>query len=241
MRAVTDTALELLAPASCAACDAPLGGGPGFCASCEVGISPRDPSGCVACPAVTGPSGACEACERRLSPLRLVVAPFEYEGAIASALQRYKYEGRDDLAAPILTRWLWELRPGSAPRTTLGRLAEVGDWIAPVPLHRARLRQRGFDQAWLLARGLGQALDLPAAPRLLRRERATPPQVGLGRVAREANVNRAFTADPKVKGRHLLLVDDVLTTGSTLRACAEALTEAGAASVVALVVARAHP
>jgi ComF family protein len=235
VRALASAALDLLAPPTCPGCNAGLweAGPSPFCHDCELAISPRDPRDCAACDRVAEPGGLCRSCRRRLPPLAGALAVFEYEGPIAAAIQALKYEGRDDRLVPIARRWLMEC---SAVRAD-----SVGGLVVPVPLHPRRLASRGFDQSWLLAREAAKALGVEARPRALRRIRATPPQVGLGRAAREANVRGAFEARPIVAGREVLLVDDVLTTGATLRACAEALLDAGARSVQAIVVARAQP
>jgi len=237
LRALGNAALDLLAPPSCPACNAGLfsrgASAPPFCDACELAIAPRDPAGCAGCDRQADGGGLCRSCRRRLSPLSGVEASFEYEGPIAEAIQALKYQGRDDRLRPIARRWLAEC---SAVRGDLH-----GHLIVPVPLHPRRLAARGFDQAWLLAREIAKALGATAQARAVRRIRATPPQVGLGRAAREANVRGAFQADGTVARHNILLVDDVLTTGSTLRACAEALMLAGARSVRAVVVARAQP
>jgi ComF family protein len=160
-----------------------------------------------------------------------VWAAFDYEGPIAAAIQALKYQGRDDLAVPLVRRWRLEWHVQVAP----DRL------VVPVPLHTRRLAKRGFDQAWLLAREVARAIGAEARPRALRRVRSTPPQVGLGRAERERNVRGAFAAALPLPGRDILLVDDVSTTGATLHACAEALLQAGARSVHGLVLARAQP
>ncbi len=115
------------------------------------------------------------------------------------------------------------------------------DALVPVPLFATRERGRGFNQSALIARRIAGD-DLPVVPGWLARTRDTPPQVGQDRAARHANVADAFTCpDPAaVRGRRILLFDDVATTGATLDACARALRGAGAASVRALVVARAE-
>ncbi len=114
------------------------------------------------------------------------------------------------------------------------------DVIVPVPLAEARRRERGFNQAELIARPLGTLRGIPVDPTVLRRSRDTPPQVGLSAARRRENVRDAFAvADPaRVADQFVLLVDDVATTGATLRACAEPLKAAGARRVVGLVVAR---
>jgi ComF family protein len=114
------------------------------------------------------------------------------------------------------------------------------DVVVPVPLHAKRERKRGYNQSSLLARHLSRKKGWRLLTNGLQRFRYTPPQTGLGRSERLQNVQRAFRADPKqVAGSRILLVDDVVTSGATLAASAEALLEAGAASVSAYCLARA--
>jgi ComF family protein len=114
------------------------------------------------------------------------------------------------------------------------------DVIVPVPLHPARLRRRGYNQAALLARELGRRVGLPVEERALQRVRATRSQMRLSAADRRRNVQGAFRcADGRVRGRRVLLLDDVCTTGATLEACADALRAGGAESVWALTLARA--
>ncbi|UAK26353.1 hypothetical protein K8P63_09840 [Sphingomonas nostoxanthinifaciens] len=121
-------------------------------------------------------------------------------------------------------------------------LIEPDTLVAPVPLHRRRLWSRGYNQAALIARALVREGGGEIAPDLLRRTRATPPLRGLGRSARARTVSGAFALDPawraRVKGRRVVLVDDVYTTGATVKACARVLRRAGAAHVAILCWAR---
>ena len=195
------------------------------------------PNGCAACDApIPARIAFCASCARTVveapSEGAAHVAPFLYGGALAQAITRFKYERRVDLARPLA---------GLLARA-LGPLAERPPGVVvPVPLHRARLVERGFNQSALLARSVARALDAQFAPRALERTRDTAKQATLDRTARQANVARAFTvrAPGAVAGRRVLLVDDVRTTGATLRACAEALATAGTLEVVTLVLARA--
>jgi len=115
------------------------------------------------------------------------------------------------------------------------------DLIVPVPLHPRRQRERGFNQSWLLARRVAAAWGITARGDVLTRRVATAPQTALGAEARQANVGGAFRVrrHELVAGRHVLLVDDIMTTGATAGACARALQEAGAATVGVVTVARA--
>jgi ComF family protein len=121
-------------------------------------------------------------------------------------------------------------------------LAEAG-LLIPVPLHRLRLLQRRFNQSALLAKGLGRAAGVPVAVMALQRTRRTAAQVGLGDEARRANVAQAFSVKPEARkllqGKNIVLIDDVITTGATANACAEALLGAGAARVDVLAIALA--
>lgn len=117
----------------------------------------------------------------------------------------------------------------------------VGDgapWLVPVPLAPARLAARGFNQAWELTRIAARRMQRPASARWLRRERATASQRGLTRDVRQRNLRDAFIASDRVRGRRIVLIDDVMTTGATCHAAARALKRAGATHVVAAVVLR---
>lgn len=153
-----------------------------------------------------------------------------YRGGLARVLQALKFRRHDFLATPLA-----ELLAGML----VDRGDVAFDAVVPVPMHRRKRRRRGYNQAELLARALGRALHLPVEPRLLARtgERATQSQ--LNRLERRANVRGAFQASSEAKGLSLLLVDDVCTTGETLRACAAALMKEKASRVCAIVVAKA--
>lgn len=148
---------------------------------------------------------------------------------MAEAIYRLKYRGRREIArsvAPLL---------GGA---CAGALAAV-DAIVPIPLHLERRRERGYDQALLLARALSSFSRRPLLASLLVRRRNTQQQVGLDRLARAGNMADAFWAGPGGKGLSVALVDDVVTTGATSRAAADALSRAGASRVVVVALARA--
>lgn len=151
-------------------------------------------------------------------------------GPLARVLHDYKYQ-RDVTLAPLLADFLIQSCP----------LIVDHDLIVPVPLHRDRLRWRGFNQSHLLARRLGQHFNVRVDPFLLTRARPTPPQVGLDEADRRRNVAGAFAVRriTTLAGRHTLLVDDVYTTGATVEECARVLKRAGARRVDVLVLARA--
>ena len=154
-----------------------------------------------------------------------------YSGVARAALAALKYDGElrlvEVLAEQMAARWA---------RAGIG-----GEVLVPVPVHAARLRQRGFDQAELLARAAGRLLKLPVAT-VLERATRTAAQHSLGRRARAANVGGAFAVKPgsrrQVSGNWVVLVDDVVTTGATLSGCANALYAADALAVSGLALAR---
>lgn len=163
-----------------------------------------------------------------------MLAAFVYGGAIARAIVRFKYEKRPDLARP-LGDLLWS--------TVAPHASELRAWVVvPVPLHADRLAERGYNQAGLLASRMAWRLGAPVRAMALARLHDTLRQATLERAARITNVADAFhVRQPRsVAGRPVLLVDDVRTTGSTLRACAAALRAAGAAQVRAAVLAQAE-
>ena len=205
-----------LGPSTCAACDARVRPQVVFCRTCAATIEPPPE------PADLAPT------DPRLAP---TVAFAAFGGALATALRRLKYQDRPDLAAPL----------GHLARHAARRAGLTADLVVPVPLHPRRLVDRGYNQAALLAAEVAVELEAPLAARALIRLRNTPQQAHLDRDARLGNVRQAFRArDPRaIQGRRIVLVDDVATTGATITACAEALLAAGAASVTAIVVARA--
>ena len=168
-------------------------------------------------------------CRGRLKALSRLRSAVAYEGPIETAVRRFKYEGWRRLAGPLALLL--------AERLMVEGLA--GSSALAVPLHPDRLRQRGFNQAELLARELRVRLELDQPAGELVRVRATPSQVGHDRLWRLENVRGAFAwRGADLAGRSLLLVDDVATTGATLEACAAALKARGSGPVIGVSVAR---
>jgi ComF family protein len=214
----------------CPACDAALPRIHGACATC--GLPLRAAAADVDAP-VAAASGnlCCDACRRSPPPLTCVVAPFLYTAPLDRWLPRFKFH--HDLAAGRLLSQLMLEACATAPRP---------EALVPVPLHRTRLRRRGYDQALELARPLSRALSVPLRTDLLARTRATAAQSSLHATARQGNLRGAFAVAPAAGEAplpaHAALVDDVMTTGATLHAAAHALLAAGVARVDAWTCAR---
>ncbi|HTQ07251.1 MAG TPA: phosphoribosyltransferase family protein [Polyangiaceae bacterium] len=194
-------------------------------ASCAACAGPRagKPPFCITC-GEPAPALPCE-----LDGVPLVVAG-RYQAPLAPAIRRFKFEGHSELA-PELARLL-------APHLAVFELTSVR--YVPVPLHRARLVERGFNQSALLAQRLARELGGRAEPRLLERVRVTQQQAQLGREARAENVRGAFRVRRGVSGERVVLVDDVVTTGATARACVGALRAAGSEVLLVAALARAE-
>ncbi len=176
---------------------------------------------CPGCDAASGADAFCPSCRGELryaSPHPSVIAPYQHQGSIRRALHRFKYNDRPELAAPLARMLVVSAR--------LPILAK-GAVLVPVPLHPERLVTRGYNQAALLAGALGRQLGLRCLPDLLARERATASQVGQGALDRAHNVAGAFTCTSERLPSQLWLVDDVVTTGATARACAQAVQARG--------------
>jgi len=230
--------VDLLFPPHCVACNR---FGSWLCASCLQKIDVIQASTCHRCGlplAGTVPTEGCPSvcpqCRQQTSKLDGVCAFAFHSGPLREAIHLYKYENLRDLAAP-LGRLLSE---GWA--TLLPNDLDV-DVIVPVPLHASRLRERGYNQAALLARELGRHLERPVVEEVLVRVKNTIPQVGLDAQARRDNVHNAFQCvNGSLSGRRVLLLDDVYTTGSTLEAAADALRTEGVSSIWAYTLARAR-
>ena len=230
-------AARLLWPGRCLVCDAPGADGLDLCEACTAEL-PWNHAACATCALpLPAPADACGTCLRRGARIARqggrpavasVSAAFVYAAPLDRLLPRFKFH--NDLAAGRLLAELMAQGLAAAPRP---------DAIIPVPLHRARLRRRGFDQALELARPLARALDVPLDARLLHRTRDTRAQSTLDAVHRRRNLRDAFAVRPAARPpAHVVLVDDVMTTGATLHAAALALRSAGVARVDAWVCAR---
>lgn len=234
-----DAGIDLLFPPRCVACHSL---GTWLCTECRKSIEGIDPPLCRRCglplqaPRPEEPPPArCSRCQQLPQEWEALLAFAFHDGVLREAIHQFKYKDLRCLA-PHLAGLMAQGWRALAPA---GWQPEV---IVPIPLHPSRQRQRGYNQAALLARELGIHLHCPVVENVLVRVRATPPQVGLGVEARRANVSGAFRClDGRLRGRNVLLVDDVCTTGSTLESACLALKEAGAASVLAYTLAHARP
>jgi ComF family protein len=174
----------------------------------------------------------CEDCLRKRPFFEKTRAPYLYEGSLLNAIHEFKYAEKTYLATPL------GLLLSSFAKTWLHGHRNL--LVMPVPLHPKRLRERGFNQSLLLAEKVAMTLDARLDFSSLKRIRYTQPQTGLGSEERKKNVRKAFgVSNPDaVKGRAVVLVDDVATTGSTLNECARTLRRAGCRRVFCLVLAR---
>ena len=219
----------LVLPWRCLLCGAPGAQGMDLCAACAKDM-PRNPSCCARC-ALPLPVAAatCGQCLRRVPPFDSAWAPFRYGWPLDRLETRFKFGG--DLAAGRSLAALWRGEPVPLPLPAL---------IVPVPLHRSRLRQRGYNQALELARPLAATLGIPVQHDILQRTRDTSAQTELDRTARRHNVRGAFRMrEGAALPDHIAVFDDVMTTGATLAECARVLKRAGVRRVDAWALARA--
>lgn len=232
--------LNLIFPSVCPICNTLLGSkgkNSIICADCHKAIRPVGPPYCPCC-GLPYPSGdekghLCAPClkERRYFEVHRTCAL--YEGALKEAIHRFKYSG----VFPLVKVFGDLLHPAFQ---NLTRDYPV-DLLVPVPLHIRRLRERGFNQALLLVRELSKRTGIPYAERTLKKIKDTPFQVTLKKRERRKNLTRAFQVKDRkaIKGKAVMLVDDVYTTGTTVNECSRALRMAGADRVAVLTVARA--
>lgn len=229
--------LDLVYPPLCVCCRRPVADPYNLCSQCWSKASFLDGPECARCGAPfeldSGPGTLCAACHAHPPAFERARSVMRYDDASKAPILALKRADRLDVV-PAFARWL--ARSGRS-------LLDEADLIVPVPLHRRRLWSRRFNQAALLANALSRLSRVPTDPLLLVRTRATKSQgVMPSARARRRNVRGAFEVAPgkdaAIRGRRVLLVDDVFTTGATLEACAKALKRAGAAEVLALTLAR---
>ena len=218
-------ALNLLFPPRCGGCGKY---GSFLCSACETSLPPLRPPYCKVCAQPAPPGVICWECFNAPPIIDGIRAPFIMEGTIRECIHSLKYHNLRAMAptlASLLARWL---ETNAVP----------GDVLVPVPLHKRRLRSRGYNQSDLLAKELGKIAGLPVLDGVLVRTRETPPQVSLAREERARNVEGSFQCTADVRGLRANILDDVVTTGSTMSACSGALRAGGAEAVWGLALAR---
>ncbi len=231
-------ALDTLLPPQCLTCDAPVPDPGLFCPNCFNATQFISEPCCRLCGTPFtfalegGPDRLCPQCRENPPPWRQARAAMAYDAQSRRTILPLKYADRTELA-PALARLMVRAAPA---------LLEHADLLVPVPMHRTRLRRRRYNQAALLARAVARITHIPTCLDALARVRATSPLEHLSADARAATVANAFHVTPqgrhRLPGQHVVLIDDVLTSGATAAACTLALHQAGAASVDILVAAR---
>ena len=209
----------------------------GVCDACLQRFAPLQPrcGGCARPLPVALPR--CGACAAQAIAYRRCIAGADYAGPWDRLITDFKFHRRTDLAGALAQVLLRAVQAAPIEPTHVWPTL-----LLPVQLARERLRERGYNQAWELARRLGRRLRIATTPALLQRSRDTAHQIGMTRAERERNLRDAFWIEPseraRLQGRAVALIDDVLTTGATAHAAALALTRAGATAVDVWVVAR---
>jgi len=220
-------ALVWIFPPTCGGCEKL---GVRWCETCQAAIPVIIEPVCPTCGDPQISSQICPACQKHPPPYQALRSYSAYSGVIRKAIHRLKYQN--------------DIGLGESLSKHLAELYNLNKWdielVVPVPLGQKRKRDRGYNQAAVLARSLAYAIHTPYHPEALSRTRETRTQVGLTAVERRKNVEGAFSAAAeKVNGKAVLVIDDVTTTGSTISACAQALIDAGASAVFGMTLARA--
>jgi ComF family protein len=227
--------VSVLFPPTCVLCGAPglpSGGGRDLCPGCAAEL-PHNRDSCPQCAAPFDspmPAGTrCAACQRRPPPFESSLAAFRYEAAIPTLVGGAKFRGQLNLARLLGQCLADRVREADPPRPQV---------LLPVPLHASRLRTRGYNQALEIARVVGRDLGLPIDHASCIRSAATPPQAGLDERARHRNIRGAFLVPGLLPWNHVAILDDVVTTGSTVAELSRVLRRAGVRRIQIWAVAR---
>lgn len=216
-----------LLPGCCIVCSAMTGRLTDICGACESGL-PSTRNACTLCALpVTAGAEVCGDCLRHSPPQQRTRAAFVYTFPVNALIQRFKFNGDQPAGRVLAELFARRLAPGTVP-----------DCLLPVPLHRNRWRERGFNQSEILANALGEAFGIPVLRDAVARVRETAVQSGMAAAARRHNVRGAFAVRAGLPA-HAAIIDDVLTTGSTTAEIARALLRAGVKRVEVWALARA--
>lgn len=219
--------LDWLFPPVCGGCGKP---GVRWCEQCQQKLERIDGMVCPRCGDPSTDGAVCADCNSNPPEYEILLSAAIFDGPLRAALHRLKYERDAGLGEP-LSKHLIEL---------YNQLKWDIDLVIPTPLSARRARERGYNQSSMLARPFAYAVQKLYQPSAIRRIRETRSQVGLTASERRQNVASSFTAQTEiVQGKTVLVIDDVMTTGSTINACAQALRKAGASGVYGLTLARA--
>lgn len=231
------TLIDLIFPARCVICkkrDNDL-----LCEECIKKINFISPPYCQRCgkkaKGVIVENSICGECRTAEPPFCYARAVGEYEGVLKSAIHYFKYKKKKQLKIPFAKIILEYLK-----NCDIKEIFSQIEMIIPVPLHSSRIKERGFNQSELLSVNLGENINIPVVNDVLIRIRATLSQINLNRRERIENVKGAFAVEnkEKIKDKVILLIDDVYTTGSTVKECAKMLKKNGAKKVIVLTLAR---
>ncbi len=229
-RRITQQCLDLLFPPRCVGCRK---SGHVLCKGCLQAIPLLLPPFCQHCGSPSAANGMCQSCRYHPPRLHGLRAASIYQEPLRSYIHALKYDGKTRLAEPL----------GHLLAQAYTRHGFQADVIIPIPLHPERQKQRGYNHAELLAETCAPLVGIPVYNNIVRRQRATPAQVGLNASQRYQNMAAAFQCAAAfttgaLSGRRILIIDDVCTTGAKLEACAAPLYAAGATAVWGLVLAR---
>ena len=222
-----EAALDFIFPPYCVGCGRE---GAFICPACRQSLPRIMPPVCPRCGRPQSSGVICPDCVRWQSAVDGIRSPFRFEGVMREAIHKLKYQNLRSMAVPL----------AGMLQEYLSANPLDFDILVPVPLHRKRLRERGYNQSRLLAQELGKLINIPVRDDVLVRRKHTPPQARTATIEeRTHNIADAFACrDSRLRGRRVLLLDDVATSGTTLDACAAVLKANGAAAVWGLAMAR---
>ena len=226
-----DSVLNSVLPVSCGLCDADTHSHLALCQPCLDELPVYYPS-CPRCALPTATAGICGSCQQCPPACDRVDSLFLYQEPLSLLVQQFKFNRKLEYGRLFAQLMADEIAAVCAPWT-------APDLIIPVPLHHSRLRQRGYNQSWEIARQVSRLTGISSSHRTCRRIKKTPLQTALKASERRNNLRQAFSVRISLQGLHVCIIDDVMTTGSTLEAIASALKKAGAKTVSGMVVARA--